>query len=270
MQKIGRSVYVETGFQGCNTTFVVTREGIILIDTPQMPLEAIKWRDEIKKYGDVRYVINTEPHSDHFTGNFFFGGTVVGQEGQRKIISGASVEQFRKRCQETAPENLLYLNDFTFRPPVVTFSERLTLHLGEHTFELIHLPGHSPYQLAVYIPEERAVCTSDNVTYKSQAWLYEALPNEWLRSLRRLQELDVDYVIPGHGSVCDKSYIPEMAAFIGDWVNAVRKAIKQGMSLEEAQSRISFLDRYPMPEDEAMGRMIQQMNVARLYQVLKK
>lgn len=270
MQKIAKNVYVETGNRGSNNTFVVTKKGVVLIDTPQFPVDAVKLRDEIKKYGEVKYVINTEPHGDHFSGNCYFGGTVVGQEGQRDIIRKASLEQLKQRCQQMAPENLPYFDSFKFRPTEITFSEKLSLYLGDHTFNLMHMPGHSPYQLAVYCPEERIVCTSDNLVYKSQAWLHEALPNEWLRSLKRLQELDVDYVIGGHGNVCDKSYIPEMTAFIRDWVSAVRKAIKQGMSVEEAQSKISFLDRYPMPGNEAMGKMIQQMNVAHLYQVLKK
>ncbi len=271
MQKFAQNVYVETKHRGSNNSFVVTREGVVLIDTPQMPLEALKWRDEIKKYGEVRYVINTEPHGDHYSGNYFLGGTVVAHEGTRAAILNASLEQFKERLRQQAPENLPYLEGFRFRPPTITFSKHLTLHLGDHTFQLIHMPGHSPYQLAVYVPEERAVFTSDNVVYKSQAWLHEALPNDWLRSLKRLQELDADVVVPGHGSVCDLSYIPEMSAFVRDWINAVRKAIKQGMSLEEAQNKISFLDRYPMPSgNEAIGQMIQRMNVAHLYQVLKK
>lgn len=62
-----------------------------------------------------------------------------------------------------------------------------------------------------------------------------------------------------------------MSAFIQDWVDAVTAAINQGMSLEEAQDKVSFLDHYPMgPGSEAMGREIQRMNVARLYELLKK
>ena len=78
-------------------------------------------------------------------------------------------------------------------------------------------------------------------------------------------------LVPGHGSICDPSYIREMGAFIQDWIDAVSGAIAQGVSLEEAQEKISFLDRYPMePGSEPMAQFVQYMNVARLYQVLKK
>jgi hypothetical protein len=62
-----------------------------------------------------------------------------------------------------------------------------------------------------------------------------------------------------------------MSTFIQEWIDAVTGAINQGMSLEEAQEKISLLDRYPMsPGNESRGLELQRMNVARLYQVLKK
>jgi len=271
MQKITRNVYAETGFRGCNPGFVVTKEGVVMIDTPQMPKDALKWRDEIAKHGPVRYLINTEPHGDHFTGNYFFEGTVVAHEGTREAILAASAEQLRERLKQTAPDNLPLLEGFRYRPPAITLSQRLTIYVGNHTFQLIHVPGHTPYQVAVYIPEERVVFTSDNVFGRVQAWLHQALPNEWLDSLKRLEELEADVLIPGHGSICDRSYLPEMRAFIQAWIDAVTAAIRQGMTLDEAQEKVSLLDRYPMESgSEPMAQQVQRMNVARLYQVLKK
>ncbi len=66
-----------------------------MIDTPKMPTDAIRWRDEIAKHGLVRYLINTKPHGDHFTGNYFFEGTVVAHGGTREAILAASVEQLK-------------------------------------------------------------------------------------------------------------------------------------------------------------------------------
>ncbi|MBU2497617.1 MAG: MBL fold metallo-hydrolase, partial [Proteobacteria bacterium] len=125
-------------------------------------------------------------------------------------------------------------------------------------------------QIGVYIPEERVVFTGDNVFHKVQTFLHYAYPDDWLHSLKRIEELDVDVIVPGHGDICDRGYVKEQAAFIEEWVEAVREAISQGLSKEEAQAGISFLDRYPMDIGiEAMGPQVQQMNVGRLYDVLK-
>lgn len=186
MQKVTDNVYVETGFQGSNNTFVVTSEGVVMIDTPQMPADAIKWRGEIAKHGKVRYLINSEPHGDHFSGNYFFEGTVVAHDGVRETILATPLDETKERMKEMSPDSASLLENFTFRPPTITFSQRLTLYSGNHTFQLIHLPGHSPYQIAVYIPEEKVACTSDNVVYRTQPFLHQALPYDWLESLKRL------------------------------------------------------------------------------------
>ncbi|MBF8304637.1 MAG: Lactamase protein, partial [Dehalococcoidia bacterium] len=57
MYKATSNVYVnlwtreQATLRGCNSSFVVTSGGVVVIDTPQMPTDAIKWRDEIAKKG---------------------------------------------------------------------------------------------------------------------------------------------------------------------------------------------------------------------------
>jgi len=269
MQKVSANVYAGTKMQGCNPGFVTTLEGVVMIDTPMMPSDAIKWRDLIDQKGEVRYVINTEPHADHYTGNAFFTGTVIAHQGTREALATVSEGDIIERMKVMDPEGVSLMDGYRLKRPAITFTEKLTLYLGDHTFELIHLPGHTASEIAVYIPEERLVFTSDNVFYKIQTWFHEADPQAWLESLRRLGDLDVDVIVPGHGEVCDKGYLGEQAAFIEEWIAAVRDAIKRGLSKEQAQAEISFLDRYPMGQGmEAMGPIVQQMNVGRLYDLL--
>ena len=141
MQKITDNVYAETGFRGCNSGFVITMEGVVMIDTPQLPADAIRWHDEIAKHGSVRYLINTEPHGDHFTGNYYFEGTVVAHEGTREAILAASVEQLRERLRQTAPASLSLMEGFIYRPPTITLSQRLTLYVGVRWSGFFRQPG---------------------------------------------------------------------------------------------------------------------------------
>jgi glyoxylase-like metal-dependent hydrolase (beta-lactamase superfamily II) len=101
--------------------------------------------------------------------------------------------------------------------------------------------------------------------------LHDAVPFEWLESLKRLEQLDADILVPGHGGVCDKKYLKEMSSNIQDFINTVRDAVKKGMTLEEAQQNITFIDRYPMPPEMKQRRkQIENMGIARLYGMLKK
>jgi cyclase len=271
MQKITDNVYAETEFQGCNCGFVVTTEGVVMIDTPQIPADAVKWRDEIAKHGQVRYLINTEPHGDHFSGNYFFEGTVVAHEGVREAIMDASLEQFKEQLQQMSPDSLPLLAGYSYRLPMITLSERLTLYLGSHTFRLINLPGHTAFQVAVHVPEEKVVFTSDNVVNNTQPFMFAALPYDWLESLKRLQGLDADMLVPGHGNVCKRDYLAQMSSNVQAWMDAATAAINRGMSLEDAQKDDSLLKQHSIEVGtDPMAERSRMMNIARLYEVLKK
>ncbi len=262
MEKITQNVYVEIGTRGCNASFVNTREGVVMIDTPMVPADAIRWRDEIAKFGPVRYLINSEPHPDHFSGNFFFGGTVVGHEGTRETILKASPNQFKGMLQQGGPVPA----DFAFRAPTLTLSERMTLYLGDHAFQLINFPGHTPYQVAVVVPEEGVVFTSDNVVNGVPPFMHQALPFEWIKSLKKMKKLGARIMVPGHGGVCPTQYLDEMIHVVESWIDAVQTAIDQGLTVEQAQREIKILERYGAA-GERMG-MVQNNNIAHLYEVL--
>lgn len=266
MKQITKNVYVETEVMGCNHSFITTKEGVVMVDSPLIPEVAIAWREEIAKRGEVIYIINTESHLDHFLGNYFFPGKVISHIGMREVILATSLEEAKQRLSQVYRQPISLPQGYHFNIPVITFSDHLYLYLGEHTLELIHMPGHTPYQIAVYLPEERVIFTGDNVFHKVQTFLHQADPDEWLSSLKRIEGMEVDIIIPGHGEVCGKDYIKEQASFIEEWVGAVKEAIKRGWSKEEAMERVSFLHRYPMDKGlEDFGGEVQRWNVERLY-----
>src|SRR5512136_400987 len=82
MEKITEHVFAETKIRGCNPGYVITSDGVVVIDTPQLPTYAVKMRREAEKCGPIRYIINTEHHVDHIFGNYFFrgAGAVIAHE----------------------------------------------------------------------------------------------------------------------------------------------------------------------------------------------
>jgi len=272
LKRITSNVFVETDFIGCNVSFITTREGIIMVDSPMIPTDALKWRGEINGQGEVRYLINTEHHPDHIAGNFFFPGIILSSEETRREILKLPLEEFRKRIALDPEGHGLYLFDHCYyrvKAPDLAYSGRLSLFSGDHCLELHQMPGHTLGQSAVYIPQEKVLITGDNLTYKNQVFLHDSEPFLWLESLKRITEMEIDLIVPGHGEVCDKRSIQELSAFIQEWIDAVKGAIGQGMSKEEAMVKISFLDRYPMPSVlQSWGPDLQRWNVARLYHLL--
>jgi len=282
MKQVSANVYVEDDVAGGNHAFVVTKGGVVMMDTPWTPEDALRWRDEIAKRGDVRYIINGEPHVDHIAQTYLFPGIVISHQGSRSVLAAppawspltgtivSKEEEFRASFKATIGRSLP--DGFRLKLPDVTFSQQLNLHLGDHIIELIHLPGHCASQIAVYIPQEKVIFAGDNVQHKTPSAIYESLPDQWLESLKRIEEMDVEVIIPGHGEPCDKSYLSVQAAVIHNWLDVVQKAISQGLSRKEAQERLDSPDPHPYHSwiTASEARSLEKINFYRIYEYLTK
>lgn len=271
MNKVSGNVYVETGFRGCNVGFVITSRGIVIIDTPMRPTEAVKWRNNVSESGEIRYIINTEPHPDHVSGNFFFPGFIIAHSETRNALSGVTADKVREQTKRIDPQGLALMEGYKVRLPDITFTDKLTLYFGDQIFELIYLPGHTNGVIGVYIPKERVVFASDCIFYKRKSYLNDAVPHLWIESIKKLSNLDVDIIVPGHGDrACGKEYLQEQTNIIQEWVERVKIAIHQGLGEAEAIAKISCPDPYliakpgPITEDE-----LNKAIIARLYKVLR-
>jgi cyclase len=270
VQQLTSNVFVETQVKGCNFGFVTTSDGIVMIDSPHKPSDAMKLKAEIARRGRLRYIINTEPHGDHWTGNAFFDAPVIAHEGVRRRILDTDMAQHVARVASFGPEEPKFLKNYVPNAPVITFQHGMTLHVGDHTFQMLHMPGHTPSQAAILIKEEGVVFTSDNIFYKVQTFIQEANPDQWLEALDGLRRLDEEIFVPGHGAVCGKSYLDEQGAYILEWKAYVQKAIDQDMAKDEAiQTLTALTDRYPMDVGlEGQAPRVMRMNVANLYDYL--
>jgi len=254
MRRVSENVYAEIYFWGCNPGFVVTGEGVVMIDTPQQPIDAVRWRERLQEYGPIRYLINTEPHVDHILGNAYFPGVeVVGQVGlqaryEQAVPELTSAERL-EIIKQADPDSVWLFNhpDYPPNPPTHTFTDELTLQLGRHTIQCLHLPGHTAPQTGVYLPQEGVLFTGDNIFHRVKTFIQEADPWQWLATLTRIGEIDAAVIVPGHGEPCDRAYLAEQAEIIEAWIGAVEDFVRRGLSEEEALKQPApTADPYPI------------------------
>jgi cyclase len=281
MEQLTPNVFTETTLRGCNPSFVQTSDGVVVIDTPQLPTRAVEMRKLAESHGPIRYVINTEHHVDHIFGNYYFkgAGRVVHHQGvydnfmvvfpdlDPYVYAAEAIPTDDPDGSDIFPERDLYYSDPN--KGTLVFNGDLTLRVGDHTFHLLHTPGHTPGQIAVHVPEERVVFTGDTVFSECQTWLMTSDVRQWLAALDRIATLDVDRLVPGHGPVTTRQYLNTQRSVLLDWTSAVAAAIAKGWSREETVERVNFADRYPV--DIGQGYMmehIQTKNAGSLYDKL--
>lgn len=281
MQKVTSNVWTDTTLRGCNPSMVITGDGVVVVDTPQLPTKAVAMRREAETHGCIRYVVNTEHHVDHIFGNYYFrgAGEIVHHQGVADNFMEVtpSLDSF-DYAFEAVPtddpdgEAIFPDREAYFADPgraTVTFTGDLTLTVGGHTFELLHTPGHTPGQIAVHVPEERVVFTGDTIFSECQTWLMGSNVTQWLTALDRIAQLDVDWVVPGHGEVVTMRYLARQRANLLDWVTAVADAVAKGWTREETIARVSFADRYPVDVGQGyMMQHIQTLNAGSLWDKL--
>jgi cyclase len=282
MRRVSTNVHAEIYFWGCNPGFVTTGDGVVMIDTPQQPMDAVRWRERMLEHGPIRHLVNTEPHLDHVLGNAYYPDVeVVGHAGLRErylqAVPAMTSPDRLETTKRSDPDSVWLLGHPSYppNPPTRTFTDELTLRLGGHTFRCLHLPGHTAEQTAVLVPEEGVVFTGDNVFCRSKTFIQEADPWEWLASLRRIAELDVEVIVPGHGEPCDRGYLAEQAGILERWVDAVQRMVDRGLTADEAVREpldVAAIDPYPLGQrlfavwahlDEAIVRNLHARIAAR-------
>lgn len=211
------------------SVFLVTPEGVIATDP--INAEAAAWlKDEIAERFDqpIKYVVYSHDHADHIAGGEVFaeaGAIVIAHDNARRTIIG-----------EQRPTAV----------PELTFSDRMRIELGGKTVELIY-PGrsHSDNLIAMHFPEERAMFTVDFISVKRLPYqnLSDAYFPDWIEAIKRVEAIDFDILVPGHGPLGTKADATDHRRYLEDLYDAVLQAARAGQTLEEMQASIT-LDKY--------------------------
>src|SRR5215472_6656291 len=160
MQKLADGVYAFVGKRNdANAVVIVTAQGVVLVDTGNNPPETRILRQDIEAVTTqpVRYVVITQNHGDHSGGTPLFSppATVIVQDRVAKdwaAMKPYQIKSWQKRFAERA-DALKGINPLD---TVVSFSDRLTLHVGGKTIELIYVDdAYNPGDVAVWLPAER-------------------------------------------------------------------------------------------------------------------
>jgi len=222
--------YGDVGLDG-NSIAVLARDGVLVFDTNGTPRAAAAVLAEIRKLTQqpVRWIVNSHWHWDHWYGTetyqqAFPDVRIVSHEKGRQLMMGPALEFNRPFLNEQLPGYIQSLEKrATEKPelaplleadkmflaqkqnvhpvfPNVTFSERLTIELGERHVEVLNYGrGVTPGDTFVYLPRERILLLGDLIV-NPVTFALSGYPTEWLRVLEKVDALDATTIVTGHGA----------------------------------------------------------------------
>jgi glyoxylase-like metal-dependent hydrolase (beta-lactamase superfamily II) len=276
MQKIAERVYVETVYLGGNVGCILTDQGPVLVDTPLLPRDARHWRDQLEGLTSlpILYVINTDYREERILGNVFFDAPVVAHELTWERISGYGDTFWQQVVNLLEPidvEAAAEIDQFKLPLPQITFTERMILYKGSPEVRLIHLGGHTPATIAVYLPDDQILFTGDNVMLDTLPVLTQADTQQWLQALTAIRKMRVKRLVPGHGPPCDTTATQPLSEYIRLIRAQVRRHFQAGRSKSELTGLTADLvDAYPIPQAGREGlRLRIRSNLDRVYDEIK-
>ena len=236
--KVLENVYTITAGDGVdsNTTFIITKEGVIVIDTRPTPTEARKVLAEIRKLTalPIVYTINTHYHGDHTFGNQIF-------KNSKTIIAHKNV---RNKLIESGQEHLSLFKTFglpgidevEITPPNIIYEKEMEIWLGGYRLQLLyHGKGHTDGDTIIYIDQLRTVITGDLVFNKKIPYMADSYIDDWIDSLKYIELLKNETVIPGHGPIGERTTIIAMKHYLMNLKELVLAQLKDNKTLKETQ-----------------------------------
>jgi len=236
-----------TGGTSGNSMVVIGDRQVLVVDSCFLPSAAREDIAQIPQWTDkpVAYLINTHFHNDHNNGNktyldAFPGLAIIAQEETRKdmdLIQPGNVERMpkqlattvaafkagkrqdgtpldaddKKQVEQILPgleQRLADYRSLVYQPPTLTFTSKIDIDLGNRMVQVMHLGrGNTPGDAIVYLPKEKIVAAGDLLVYPIP-YTYDGYPAEWVLTLQKMAQLDLEIIVPGHGPLMhDKTFL---------------------------------------------------------------
>jgi cyclase len=255
-----------------NCGIIITQEGVVLIDSGPNPPDSRLILRAIKQVTSqpIRYLINTETHNDHTTGNFVFSppALVIGSAGATKGMIGYYSPERNQKLMAESEEMREAFRGFRQVTPHIEFKDRLVLNMGDRVLELMQLNNvHSEADTAIWLPKERVLFSAAAATVKRFSVFRPFVTMENMQStLKMMKTLDAEVVVPAHGAPGTVQLLIENETFYNVLLERVGKLVGEGKSLDEIKASL----RLPEYAHWSGGKSRLDTNIAAAYRAIKK
>jgi len=224
----------------------------VVIDASMYPSVAKEFRTymETTTGTPVTKLILTHYHGDHVFGNQIFKDCqIISSCALDTRMREVAVSQWTRAKLEEASKlrpdsyGMLDLDKLEITFPTEVFDE--SLKITDERFEIVvkRVGGHTFGSSFVYFPVERILFAGDLIFAKTFPWGGDPTvdPDEWILVLKEFQQMDIEKIVPGHGSICDQKEVQAYLNFFEPVARIMRELITEGQTQEEV---VGF-DGYP-------------------------
>ena len=261
------------GFPQGNTTVIVGERAVLVVDSCLLASSARQDVEQIRRWTQkpVAWLVNTHWHFDHTLGNAVYAAAFPGlqivahaetkkmierfnpgavrryparqQRFQRMLDSGKDQDgkplsaalraDLGKALAGLAPV-AAEMKDAVQVPPTVAFDGDLAIDLGDREARIRFMGrGNTAGDTVVYLPKEKLLVAGDLLDHPIP-YFFGGFPVDLVGTLRRIGNLEINTIIPGHGEVLSgKAYLARVVEMVSAVNAEVEKELDAGLTKDE-------------------------------------
>lgn len=192
-------------------------------------------------------LVNTHANGDHCHGNELVTGANIIASEASALEMGELPPEAMAALMATAKDmghvGEYFLHCFgqfsfdgiTYTPPTKTFKGEMDLSVGNKPVQLIEVgPAHTRGDVLVYSPVDKSVFTGDILFIDCTPIVWEGPISNWIAACRRIEAMDVNHIVPGHGPITDRHGVARVREYLEFVEREARTRFDGGMSAADA------------------------------------
>ncbi len=271
--EIGPGLYAFTAEGDPNTGVIVGDESVMIVEAQATPRLARKVIDHVRAVTDkpITHLVLTHYHAVRVLGASAYGAReVIMSDGARAMVAERGQEDWDSEFGRFPRlfQGHEEIPGLTW--PTTTFSDRMTVYLGNRRVDIMHLGrAHTAGDAVVWLPDAEVMFTGDIVEYHSACYCGDGHFADWPDTLANIAGFEPQAIAPGRGDALVGEEmvaraIANTADFVASTYKPVEKVVARGGSLKEAWDAVrAACD--PKFADYAIYEHCLPFNVARAY-----
>ncbi|MFT5341171.1 MAG: glyoxylase-like metal-dependent hydrolase (beta-lactamase superfamily II) [Paracoccaceae bacterium] len=271
--EVGEGLWAFTAEGDPNSGVIIGDDSVMIIEAQATPRLANKVIEKVREVTDkpISHLVLTHYHAVRVLGASAFGAEqIIMGETARSMVVERGQEDWDSEFQRFPRlfEGHESIPGLTY--PTTTFSDNMTVYLGNRQINLMHLGrAHTAGDIVIHVPDQNVMFTGDIVEYHSACYCGDGHFGEWGDTLDNIKMFDVDAIAPGRGDALIgkdmvNAAIENTRDFVASTYRPAAKVAARNGTLKDAWNAVRE-ECDPKFSDYAIYEHCLPFNVARAY-----
>ena len=271
--QVGEGLYAFTAEGDPNTGVIIGDDSVMIVEAQATPRLARKVIEHVREVTDkpISHLVLTHYHAVRVLGASAYGAReIIMSDTARAMVAERGQEDWDSEFDRFPRlfQGHEEIPGLTW--PTTTFSDAMTVYLGNRRVDIMHLGrAHTAGDAVIWVPDQEVMFTGDIVEYHSACYCGDGHYGDWEDTLMNIAAYEPKAIAPGRGDALVgeemvATAIENTADFVRSTYKPVQKVVGRGGSLKEAWDAVrEACD--PKFSDYAIYEHCLPFNVARAY-----